>query len=278
MLECDRMEKTVRLEDQPRTLIFVDILGFGAITNEYQVRVRHSRDESSGFSGSSTTEMQGQINRFNNVLDKCIFDETVNGGIQAMLFSDCAFLVFDNSLRAAVVAAILMRSFIKKGVPVRMGLGKGTFYDIEYSTRTDGGTVTISKSRFIGTAVVHARDAEHCGGKGMRIFLNESVEEDLLLIRKRIKTISLVKPLKGVRWELDYLYESRPMAEEQKLEADDRDLFEKVARLKNPDWTRDVQRHYAETLCAMNRMRKANSRKLLNLRKLDYGGPVDTMW
>jgi hypothetical protein len=133
-------------EDQPRSLIYVDILGFAATTNQYKVRVRHFRDEESGFSGASTTEMQGRINRFNTVLDQCVFEESNYGGIQAMLFSDCAFLVFDNSVRAVQVARNLMRRFIKWGVPVRMGIGKRTFYDIEYLTKTDVGNVTVSKS------------------------------------------------------------------------------------------------------------------------------------
>ncbi len=62
-------------EDQPRSLIYVDILGFAATTNQYKVRVRNFRDEESGFTGASTTEMQGQINRFNTVLDQCVFEE-----------------------------------------------------------------------------------------------------------------------------------------------------------------------------------------------------------
>ena len=267
-----------RHEDEPRALIFVDILGFEAITNVYQVRVQDFGPNEHGFTGSSTTEMSNRINRFNTVLDRCVFEETLTGGIQAMLFSDCAFLVFETSLRAAVVAAGLMRDFIKRGVPVRMGIGKGTFYDIEYVTNTNVGSVTVSKSRFIGTAVVRAHASEQCGGKGMRIFLDSSLEEDLPSVRRRIKTLPLARPAKGVNWELDYLHESAPASEQQKVEAADRELFDKVAWLKNPEWPRKVQRHYTETLAAMNRMRTANSRKPVNLRKLKYGGPVDIMW
>src|SRR5262249_30491072 len=173
-------------EDQPKSLIFVDILGFAATTNEYKIRVRHFTDQGTGFSGSSTTEMQGRINRFDTVLDQCVFEESNYGGIQAMLFSDCAFLVFDNSVRAVHVARNLMRRFIKWGVPVRMGIGKGTFYDIEYLTKTNGGSVIVSKSRFIGTAVINAYAAEQCDGKGMRIFLDASIEEDLRHIQRHL--------------------------------------------------------------------------------------------
>jgi hypothetical protein len=267
-----------RTEDQLRTLIFVDVLGFGAITESYQFRVRDAGPDEHGFTGSSTTEMQNRINRFNSVLDQRVFEETLRGGVQAMLFSDCAFLVFDASLRAADVGTTLMRHFIKLGVPVRMGIGKGTFYDIEYVTNTNVGSVTVSKSRFIGTAVVRAHAAEQCGGKGMRIFLDASIEEDLPSICRRIKTLRLAKPFGNVKWELDYLHESGPASQRPKIEAADRELFEKVAYLKSPEWTAKVRRHYTQTLAAMNRMRKANSRSLVNLRKLRYGGSTDILW
>jgi len=76
-------KKTARPEDEPKTLVLVDILGFEAITNLHQVRVQDFRRDKRGFSGSSTTEMSNRINRFNNVLDRCVFEETLTGGIQA---------------------------------------------------------------------------------------------------------------------------------------------------------------------------------------------------
>lgn len=220
-----RTRPATRPEDTPKTLIFVDILGFEAITKLHQVRVQDFGPDEHGTSGSSTTEMPNRINRFNSVLDRCVFEETLNGGVQAMLFSDCAFLVFETSLRTAVVAAGLKRNFIKRGVPVRMGLGKATFYDIEYVTTTDVGAVTVSKSRFIGAAVVRAHSAEQCGGKGISI-------------RQRVRTMQLSRALNGVKWELDYLHEPRPAGEQPTVDAADRELFDKVAWLKNPDWPR----------------------------------------
>jgi hypothetical protein len=256
----------------------VDILGFTQLTEEFELRVRDSGPNEFGFTGSSTTEMSNRINRFNTVLDQCVFEETLKGGIQAMLFSDCAFLVFETSQRAALVGTSLMRDLIKRGVPVRMGMGKGTFYNIEYVTNTNVGSVTISKSRFIGTAVVRAHAAEQCGGKGMRIFLDSSLESDLQSFSQQIKTLRLAEPFKDVKWELDYLHESRPMSEGPKIEAADHELFERVARLTDTGWTAEVRRHYTKTLAAMNRMREANSREPVNLSELKYGGSEDIMW
>jgi hypothetical protein len=109
-----------------------------------------------------------------------------------------------------------MRAFITRGVPVRMGLGKGTFYDMEYETNAAGSeSHVVSKSRFYGTAVIHAHAAEQCGGKGMRIFLHRSLEEDLALIRHRLHPMRLRRPLKGVNYELDYLHEEGPVSEQR---------------------------------------------------------------
>lgn len=266
------MHKIARTEDQPKTLIFVDVLGFKAITKEHQFRVNDCGPDEHGITGSSTTEMPNRINRFNSVLDRCVFDETFRGKLQAILFSDCAFLVLENTPWAADVSARLMRDFIKSTVPVRMGIGKGTFYNIEHSIINYGGSVTASKSRFIGTAVVRAHAAEQCGGKGMRIFLDNSLEEDLTSMGQRIKALKLAKPCEDVQWELDYLHESRPASEGPKIEAADYELFEGVASFMDPKSSAGVQLHYTETLAAMNRMREVNGRKPVNLLDLKYGG------
>ena len=131
------------------------------MTREIRVRVEDYPEDEHGISGSGTTELQGRFVRFSNVLDRHVFEEGLSAGVQAMLFSDCGFLVYENSLRAALAAASLMRSFIEKGVPVRMGLGKGTFYDLEYTT-----TTTADRSRVVSKVAIlrHRRHPRSRGG------------------------------------------------------------------------------------------------------------------
>ena len=109
----------------------------------------------------------------------------------------------------------------------------------------------------------------------MRIFLDASVEEDLQHIQRRLP---LPLPFKSVKWELDYLHEPRPMAEQAKVEAGDRELFEKLACMNNPAWPESVQLHYTETPDAMNRMCVANSRKPVDLNTVRYCGLADAIW
>lgn len=252
-------------EDEARAVLFVDILGFAALTEKYQFRVEEHKDERLGFCGMSTTEIQGQFNRFNRILDQRALDEAMYGGIQAMLFSDCAFLVFKKSVpgeipavRAVAIARKLMRHFITERVPVRMGIGKGTFYDIEYSTNTNADSFLVVKSRFFGTAVVRAHGAERCGGKGMRIFLDESVDEDLPHVGRILR---VPETLNHVKWELNYLHEPRPISDERTVELCDAELYENVNRMKTPEMAPAVLLQYEQTVDALNRMRKNYGRE-----------------
>ena len=72
------------------------------------------------------------------------------------------------------VSGQLMRRLVKDEVPVRMGIGQGTFLVLRF--RADV-SLTIGEyaAQFLGTAVVRAHMAEKCGLKGMRVLLHPSV-------------------------------------------------------------------------------------------------------
>ena len=101
-------------EDSERTVIYVDMLGFANLTERFPTHLIHSGPDEEGFRSSSSTETFNTFNRFHRILDKCVFDQRLNGPIRAMLFSDCAFLELGTSLLTAVSATELMRSFIRK--------------------------------------------------------------------------------------------------------------------------------------------------------------------
>ena len=150
-----------RDEDQEQTLVFVDMLGFAALTEKHPHRIEDDPPTDDGFEVSRSAPTQSQFNRFNDVLDYCIHQRLCDGGITAMLFSDCAFLNPENSLRAALIATDLMREFIKASVPVRMGIGKGTFDSFGYSTDAGADSMLVNKSRFIGALLHESSRAPH---------------------------------------------------------------------------------------------------------------------
>jgi hypothetical protein len=264
----------VRDEDSEWTLIFVDMLGFAALTEVYKTRVIDHAPDERGFEGSSTSPIQNRINSFYRVIDSMVLDQSLYGLERAMLFSDCAFIVADNPAFAALIATKLMRELIKNYVPVRMGLGNGTFYPLGMST--DLGDAVVSRSRFIGTSVVRAHAAEQCGGKGMRIFVDSSLDSDRSRIEGTAPMLELPKRFNKVAWELNFLYPQRPTQEQPATDEADKDLFKAVAEMRNPDASARIKRQYHDTLAAMNRMRKAHSRTPVKLRNVRYR--VDGPW
>jgi len=140
-------------EDEEHTLLYVDVLGFAALTKAYRTRVETHRDSGRGPVTSSITPIQSQIIGFHNAIDRCVYHETLSGQVAATLFSDSAFVDTGNTVSAALLAKDIMRECTKSRVPVRMGLGRGTFYPLNFSTESSG-RVQISRSRFVGTTVV----------------------------------------------------------------------------------------------------------------------------
>jgi hypothetical protein len=82
-----------------------------------------------------------------------------------------------------------------------MGIGKGTFYPSQFSTDLIGSTI-VTRSLFVGTAVVRSHCAEQCGGKGPRIFVHPSIEAEVTS-----KVVALAKPYENAKCELDFLHE-----------------------------------------------------------------------
>lgn len=242
-------------EDVDCTLLHVDMMGFAALTEEYPHRLVERNE--GRFHGTSTSKTSEQFMRFQRILDTAIFNHGLNGTVRAMLFSDCAFLEFGNPLLCSLVATELMRDFLIGRIPVRMGIGRGTFYLTKFST--DFADSIVNRSLFFGTAVVRAHGAERCSEPGFRIFLHPSVEPDLGLIRNRLKVLDLAQ-CETAKWELDFLYEQRPAQEKPSADEKDRKLFAAVAEMNVPTIPEKPRRHYPATLSAMNRMRTANGR------------------
>lgn len=248
-------------EDDPHTLIFVDILGFADFTERHPTRtVHHSADSNEyGFSGSSTTELQSRVYRFELVFDQLIREWNLYGGLPGMIFSDCAYLDGGNPLRAAIIAVSLMKAFLLAEIPVRMGIGKGTYYPFKFSTEV-GGNVVLARSLFAGTAAVRAFRAEHGGGKGLRILLGTSLRDDIATISTRVKTLPLTEQNRHAAWELDYLQQHQDTAWPAQVDDWDNRAWAIVNSLDDPTEGEEVRLHYSATRDALDRMRLAHGK------------------
>lgn len=148
-----------------------------------------------------------------------------------------------------------MRDFVRARVPVRMGVGKGTYHEFTFAVELSGPRM-VTKALFAGTGIVRAHAAEQCGAKGMRIFVHPSLEDDLTAIGTRV--LPLPTGTTKARWELDYLHTKHPIdrVPPEKLNQQLRDSVRQMED-EAPDHAR-VQ--YSETLSAMDRMQRRTQR------------------
>jgi len=251
-------------EDQLRTLIFVDMLGFAELTRRNPTRILEWGPDQHGLTSSSTTELQSRVVRFHQLVDYVLSSQVLCGGVSAQVFSDCAYIDVTTSLRALHVAADLMRRSIKRNVPVRVGLGRGTYYSFKYSMENTG-TDVVTKALFAGTAVVNAHSAEQCGGKGCRIFVHPSVESDLDTSRSDNLLMPLPRELNGgIKTEVCYLpkkvhvYEMDSRENRERIVDQDLLLIRHVRQMMRQSEPMDdaVRLQYTETLAAIDRMRQ----------------------
>jgi hypothetical protein len=247
----------------------VDILGFEQFVRDNPTRVLDYGPDEQGITGSGTTPLQTRINRFQWVLDGMVREQELYGGVSAMIFSDCAYLDWGTTLRAAMVAVDLMREFNAFHVPVRMGIGRGTFYGFKYSMENCGNANMVMKALFAGTAVVNAHAAEQCGEAGCRIFLHPSAEDQLQLIRDKFPVLPLTRPSDAAHHELCYFYKDQTDVEvdsENNPRLVDRDAEMlnnlKVMRADSHPSTARALQQFTDTLEAFERMLRVLGRTM----------------
>jgi hypothetical protein len=128
------------------------------------------RESSPDFDLSQTSDMANQANRFSSVLEQMLNRERQNSRVRGMIFSDCAFIDLGTPYQTASIASELMRILIHARLPVRMGIGRGTFYAEQFGT-TVVGTSVFAKNIFFGTGVVRAYAAEPACGSSLTVRL-----------------------------------------------------------------------------------------------------------
>src|SRR5262249_37597499 len=84
-----------------------------------------------------------------------------------MIFSDSAFIIADG-LDAPLesIAAELMRSCFIQGVPLRIGLARGDYISLPFSSTRYPHGIYVSEVPFLGSAVVRAYLAQSLGCPG----------------------------------------------------------------------------------------------------------------
>lgn len=168
-----------------RVVLFADILGFAALTEENPVDLRLLRFHSRPFSTSPDefyellsgpkNPLAEVFSRFHTSLEGAISLAQMRHPLTAITFSDSVFIATSHFFHAADIAVNLARSTLTSKVPVRMGIAHGSFAALRFRSdvSADGGN---HASQFLGSAVVRSYQAEKCGIRGMRIFIHPSAE------------------------------------------------------------------------------------------------------
>ena len=91
-----------------KVVLFVDILGFARLTEDWPRRIVHRRHGSIRSSG--TSESNNRLSLFHSVLDETLLEfAKFSGTLTSMSFSDCAFVLLGNPYLTGEFAAELMQ-------------------------------------------------------------------------------------------------------------------------------------------------------------------------
>ena len=255
------------------TVVYADILGFsrlvmsmegaiGLLDGFYYSAMSLAQLKQSFAEEPVPDPLTRTFAAFHRALDIRI-SELVNADpLQSIVFSDSAFVVFRDLNTALYFAQSFMRDLISFRVPVRMGIGRGSFRGLRLTTDISD-EVRRHSSQFLGTGVIRAHEAESCGLKGLRIFIHPDAEMkedwpgDFCKITDETTQPKMARP---VTQELNYCehdpdFTAKPGGP-QTLEEADGELAAAVTEmmLAAPE---SAKMQYSQTLAALARMRDA---------------------
>lgn len=160
--------------------MFADMLGFAALTESageclpdfptadflWQMMVTYR-------GGYLETPLQTAFANFHAGLSRARADAGLSVKFDSISFSDSLFVALANIENAVTMATTIMHEMMLRLIPVRIGIGYGTFKLIRVRSDVSIG-VSDHSAQFLGTGIVRAHAAESCGIPGMRIFIHPS--------------------------------------------------------------------------------------------------------
>lgn len=255
-----------------KAILFVDILGFAALTEafpmDHELLKAHDRPFSFNIDkilALSRNRLAHTFTGFHSSLAAGLNLANMRHPLTAITFSDSAFIATTYAYEAVNIAIDLLHSLLPQKIPVRMGIAYGSFAALRFKSdiMSDGGD---HAAQFLGTAIVRAHAAETCGIKGLRILLHPSVIpllDDSLHNPESTGGKHPIRYLKcsekertnkiGVHHEIDY-WHLRPTREADAWHAF-QDMWNEAPKTEHE--------HYEVTAEAINRMRIAQGHEPL---------------
>ncbi len=260
-----------------RAVVFIDVLGFASLTEQYTLELEQIKVADRPLSVESLNmilmrrenPLTQVFTAFHRSLEAVIDLAKMKHLVTAVTFSDSAFIATAHLYDAASIAIQLMHYLLPQRVPVRIGIGYGSFSALRF--RSD---VTVEggdhAAHFLGTGVVRSNAAESCGIKGLRILLHPSAIQHLGEQTKnpsksskesirfiQCSTDETNNPI-GVQYEVAY-WRFTPTAEAKAWHAL-QDMWSAAPEME--------RKHYEATAGAIDRMRvQQGHQPLANLRR-----------
>jgi len=163
-----------------KVVMFADVLGFSALTEGNTLDLESLKL----LDGPLAVNIDDLLRAHRDPLAKVFsgFHFSIRAALQlaqmhhrltAITFSDSAFIATNYLFEATELAVGLIQSLLSQQIPVRIGIGHGSFAALRFRSdiTADGGD---HAAHFLGTGVVRANAAEGCGIKGIRILLHPS--------------------------------------------------------------------------------------------------------
>lgn len=256
-----------------KVVLFIDILGFAALTESYPIELDLFKAGDRPFSitvdmilETSHNLLAHTFSGFHRSLRAVLDLASMRHPLTAITFSDSAYVATTHTFEAVNIAVDLLHALLPQNIPLRMGIAYGSFAALRFRSdiTSDSGDHAV---QFLGTAVVRAHSAETCGIKGLRILLHPSVMPLLDDIHHNpVPSEGLSRPLHylecsekertnkaGVQHEIDY-WHLTPTREAEAWRGL-QDMWNKAPQSQ--------VEHYEATAQAINRMRIAQGHEPL---------------
>ena len=257
-----------------RVVLFVDLLGFAALTEGNPLdleAIKHSQKPLSGSIDQLLTADRNPLTRaftqFHHTMKWAIELAQMKHPLTAITFSDSAFIATTKLSESVGVATYILQSLLRARVPARAGIAYGSFSAVRFRSdvSVEGGD---HSAHFLGTGVVRSHAVESCGIKGLRILLHPSAaalldNQDHRPSHDQKISYVACSPEEsanalGVQFEIDY-WRFKPTAESEAWRAL-QDMWNAAPQVALP--------HYEATAQAINRMRVSQGEQpVLNLRR-----------
>lgn len=205
------------------------------------------------------TKVYQDYKNFHEIINKVLKENMESRNLQndyqpitTAVFSDSVFVASEGYEMVFGVAAKILDSAFEKLLPVRGGIGFGTFTSFSFSVSAQANGTLHLEAPFIGSAVVRSYRAESNGAKGIRIFIHPT-------------TVSELK--KYTNWNPNSII---PLPEEEANENASHEIVSAWERVGYEDWEKHqdnllkimksrapsfAAKQYDDTLSALQRMR-----------------------